>query len=199
LSAAGKVSIEGQNRLYQATMDDDIRDKLSAGHLREAFELLLARYQRKVFRLAYSILGDEAAAEETAQDIFLQIWKVLPGYRGEASLSTWIYVITRNRCLTQRKKIRAAHTASMEEPGIRAQAEARIAFHPERSNGPDIAALIAELPLPYRQALILFYMEEKSYEEVSAMLDLPVGTVKTYLHRARKQMALSFLTQKVRI
>lgn len=172
-------------------MDDDIREQLSAGYLHEAFELLLARYQQKVFRLAYSILGDESSAEEIAQDIFLRIWKALPAYRGESSLSTWIYAIARNRCLTRRKKIRAGRSASMEEPGVRAEAEAKLAAYQERANTPDVTALIAQLPVPYRQALILFYLEEKSYEEVSTMLGLPIGTVKTYLHRARKQMAQS--------
>jgi RNA polymerase sigma-70 factor (ECF subfamily) len=178
-------------------MDDDIRSQLSAGCFREAFELLLTRYQQKVFRLAYSILGDASLAEEMAQDIFLQIWTALPGYRGDASLSTWIYVITRNRCLTRRKRVRAGRTASMEEPAVRAAAEAKVTVPDERANTPDIVGFMARLPMLYRQALILFYFEEKSYEEVSRILALPLGTVKTYLYRARKQMAQWLLAEQV--
>jgi RNA polymerase sigma-70 factor (ECF subfamily) len=174
-------------------MDEDIRGQLDAGCFRDAFELLLARYRHKVFRLACSILGDETPAEEMAQDTFLQIWKALPTYRGEAALSTWIYAIARNRCLTHRKRSHARRAASMEEPAVLAAMEAKLAAHPERRGALDPAVLLAQLPPPYRQALQLFYLEEKSYEEVSAMLGLPIGTVKTYLHRARKQLAESRL------
>jgi RNA polymerase sigma-70 factor, ECF subfamily len=174
--------------------DQDIQEHLGAGRYREAFELLLERYRHKVFRLSWSMLADDAAAEEMAQDVFLRIWRVLPDYRGEASLSTWIYAITRNCCLTQRKKSRARSTTSIEDPGILRAAESKLAAHGKRSHEPDVAALMAQLPLPYRQALTLFYLEEKSYEDVAASLGLPVGTVKTRLHRARKQLAELFAT-----
>jgi len=171
-------------------VDEDTRTYLDARRYREAFELLLDRYQQKVFRLAYSMLGDEASAEEVAQDTFLRIWKALPSYRGDASLSTWIYAITRNCCLTRRKKLGERQTVSIEEPGVRASVDSRLAAKPERRQSqPDSALLLAQLSPPYREALRLFYLEEKSYEEVAAMLGLPLGTVKTYLHRARKQLA----------
>jgi RNA polymerase sigma-70 factor (ECF subfamily) len=171
--------------------DRDIHEHLGTGRYREAFELLLERYQHKVFRLSWSMLGDQTAAEEMAQDVFLQIWRVLAGYRGEASLSTWIYAITRNRCLTQRKKLRERSAASLEEPGVLRAAEFRLSARERPSNERDVASLMAQLPPQYREALTLFYLEEKSYGEVAALLGLPVGTVKTYLHRARKQLAES--------
>ena len=180
-------------------MDEDIRTHLDASRYREAFELLLDRYQHKAFRLAYSILGDGASAEEMAQDAFLRIWKALPAYRGDASLSTWIYAITRNRCLTGRKEMRERQAVSMEEPGVREAVDSRPASRPEgRQRLPDSAMLLAQLSPPYREALRLFYLEEKSYEEVASMLGLPIGTVKTYLHRARKQLAEA-RTQAVKV
>jgi RNA polymerase sigma-70 factor (ECF subfamily) len=136
------------------------------------------------------MLGDEASAEELAQDVFLRIWKALPFYRGDASLSTWIYAITRNRCLTGRKRLRERRAVSIEEPGVKAAVDSLLASKPEgRPRLPDSAMLLAQLSPPYREVLRLFYLEEKSYDEVSAMLGLPLGTVKTYLHRARKQLA----------
>ena len=173
--------------------DGDIRDHLGAGRQSEAFELLLVRYQRKVFHLAWSMLGDETSAEEAAQDVFLRIWKALAGYRGEASLSTWIFAITRNQCLTRRKEIRA-NTASIEEPAVMAEVEARrrTGHSNAPANEPDVARMLAQLAPQYRQALTLFYLEEKSYEEVAGMLDVPIGTVRTYLHRGRKLLAESF-------
>ncbi len=170
-------------------MDEDVIERLHAGDSREAFELLLERYQNRVFRLAYSMLGEQAAAEETAQDVFIRIWKALPSYRGEASLSTWIYVITRNRCLTCRKKMHQQHTVSMEQTGL----DSLPATRHRPPSGPDCTELLGQLPLPYRQAVTLFYLEEKSYEEAAAMMGIPLGTVKTYLHRARKQLAAALV------
>jgi RNA polymerase sigma-70 factor (ECF subfamily) len=138
------------------------------------------------------MLGDAASAEEITQETFLRIWKALPSYRGDASLSTWIYAITRNRCLTGRKELHDRQAVSIEEPGVKAAVDSWLASKPEgRQRLPDSATLLAQLSPPYREALRLFYLEEKSYEEVAAMLGLPLGTVKTYLHRARKQLAES--------
>jgi RNA polymerase sigma-70 factor (ECF subfamily) len=145
------------------------------------------------------MLGDEASAEELAQDVFLRIWKALPSYRGDASLSTWIYAITRNFSLTGRKRLRERQDLSIEEPSVKAVVDSLLASKPERRQGlPDSAMLLAQLSPPYREALRLFYLEEKSYDEVSAMLGLPIGTVKTYLHRAQKQLAGS-LTRAAKV
>jgi len=153
-----------------------------------SFDELLGAYQDKVFRLCCAMLGNRALAEETAQDVFVRIWKALPGYRGEASLSTWIYSIARNTCLTaiKSKAIRAAE--SLEIPGVRRAAERSHSNPPQPDHTPDLMRLIADLPDHYRQVVLLFYMQDKSYDEVALMLDLPLGTVKTYLHRARLQL-----------
>ena len=81
-------------------MEQEIRACLDQKRYQEAFDLLLPEYQNKVFRLAYAMLGDAALAEDTAQEVFVRIWKALAGYRGQSLLSTWIYAITRNTCLT---------------------------------------------------------------------------------------------------
>jgi RNA polymerase sigma-70 factor (ECF subfamily) len=161
--------------------DGNIAALLAGGHRTEAFEALLAAYQDKVFRLCYSMLGDRAQAEDAAQESFLRIWKALDRYRGDAALGTWIFAITRNVSLTAITK-RAAHPSAPIEEAERVTPQA-----PDRER--DVAPLVAQLPENYRQVIMLFYLEDKSYEEVARMLDLPVGTVKTYLHRARKQLA----------
>jgi RNA polymerase sigma-70 factor (ECF subfamily) len=154
-----------------------------------SFDEILAAYQDKVFRLCCGLLGNRELAEETAQDVFVRVWKALPGYRGEASLSTWIYAIARNCCLTATKKRAERTTESLEIPGVRREAERTLSAVPHPDRQPDLMRLVAGLPEHYRQVALLFYMEDKSYDEVSAMLNLPLGTVKTYLHRARLQLA----------
>lgn len=159
--------------------EDNITALLAAGRRTEAFEALLAAYQDKVFRLSYSMLGDRAQAEDAAQESFLRIWKSLDRYRGESALGTWIFSIARNVCLTSISK--RARSAPMDDAG-RPKPDP-----PDRQ--PDIVRLVGRLPENYRQVVMLFYMEDRSYEEVARLLDLPVGTVKTHLHRARQQLA----------
>ena len=121
--------------------DPEIAALLASERHAEAFETLAGAYQHKVFRLAYSMLGDHASAEDAARA-----------------------------------------TAPLEEAGT------RIADSPPQPSG-DVLRLVSQLPEKQRQVVMLYYMEDRSYEEVARLLDLPMGTVKTHLHRARKQLA----------
>jgi RNA polymerase sigma-70 factor (ECF subfamily) len=80
------------------------------------FEQLLKAYEGKVLRLCFAMLGNRALAEETAQEVFLRIWRALGAFRGEASLSTWVYAITRNACLTAVERMKTAATESLADP-----------------------------------------------------------------------------------
>ncbi len=147
------------------------------------FRLVMEQYQNKVFRLCRAMLPDEGLAEDTAQEVFVRVWKALPRYRGESSLSTWIYTITRSACRTRIKREAARRTVPLAEAEIGHQAG------DVHAGQPDLERLLAGLPERHRQVIVMFYFEEKSYEEVAAMLDLPLGTVKTYLHRARRELS----------
>ncbi len=172
-------------------MEDDIQQRLNAEQYGPAFELLLERFKDKVFRLAFSMMHNETQAEDVAQDVFVKIWKALPGYHGGASLSTWIYTITRNTCLTELKKRVTRPTVSLHEPEIEAAADRIPSLQsagPEPGAEMDVATLLAELPEKYRQVITLFYLEQKAYDEIARMLGLPLGTVKTLLFRAKREM-----------
>ena len=162
-------------------------------HGGQAFERLLDEYRDKVFRLACSLLGDEAAAEDATQDIFLKIWKALPGFRGDSSLSTWIYAVARNTCLTRRRAEKLRRTFGLDDVP-----PSKLPVALPASSDAGLRAQIDRLPLKYRSVLVLFYLEDRSYEQVSAALGLPMGTVKTYLHRAKKELALLLSGQAVR-
>jgi RNA polymerase sigma-70 factor (ECF subfamily) len=165
--------------------------------MEEEFERIVREYQDRIFRLAFSMLGDRAAAEEAAQDALVRVWKGLAGFRAESSLSTWIYSITRNACLTALGRGRP-RTASLDDAAPRREVERRAAEGWFTPASPDAAALLDRLPAKYRQVVTLFYMQEKSYDEVAGMLGLPVGTVKTYLFRARKSLAEELVRERVR-
>ena len=156
---------------------------LVSGH--PEFERLLGEYREKVFRLACSLLSDEAAAEDATQEIFLKIWRALPDFRGESSVSTWIYAIARNTCLTRRRFAAEHRTFSLDE----AKASEIPAPNPPPADS-DLRAAIARLPEKYRRVLVLFYLEDRSYQQVALALGVPMGTVKTFLHRAKKELAV---------
>ena len=170
--------------------DQQIRRWLDEGRPRDAFELLVHSYQHKVFRLAFAIVGDAGLAEDAAQEAFLRVWKALPNFRGDSALSTWIYAIARNCALSLIESRRARAADSIEEPAVLRAMDNRLSgsVAPARA-GFDVTALVAGLRPQYQQVLRLYYLEERSYLEVASMLDLPLGTVKTALHRAKLELA----------
>ena len=171
-------------------MDAEIIDALRDGRHAVAFETLVSAYKRRVFGLAYSILGERTAAEDIAQDVFVKLWTALDTFDGRAQLSTWVYAITRNAAISALRR-RRLHGSLSDEPVF---AEAEAASASEDSIEPDAARLwraVATLPAAQRQAVILYYQDERPVDEVARMLGLPVNTVKTHLHRARAQLAIS--------
>lgn len=168
--------------------DADIHAQLQVKQYREAFAKLLPRYRDKVFRLTFSMLHNRAMAEDTTQDIFLRVWRALPGYAAQASLSTWIYAISKNACLSELRKRRPVVSLDGDENEYDTEIAALGTTDADDSATVSVSQLLDQLPERYRQAVILFYMEDKSYEQTAASLGLPLGTVKALLHRARKRL-----------
>ena len=152
------------------------------------FERLLKEYEGKVLRLCFAMLENRASAEDTAQEVFLRIWRALGAFRGEASLSTWVYAITRNACLTAIERMKTAAAESLADPDIMRKAETKEFERAPRESRADVQGWLAELPESQRQALTLFYLEERSYKEVAAALGVPMGTVKTWICRGRRAL-----------
>jgi RNA polymerase sigma-70 factor, ECF subfamily len=171
-----------------AQRDADVVALLERREHDRAFELLLERYQGKIYRLCCTLLRDPTLAEDVAQEALLRVWKALERYDRRASLSTWIYTIARNRCLTALQQRR--ELASLSEPEIEAQANAEAAqSEPPTDHLALLRELVGTLPERYRRAVTLFYYEERSVAEVAEMLATPEGTVKTLLFRARALLA----------
>ena len=163
---------------------------LAAGRHAQAFDLIVPEYKDRVFRLAWTMLRDRAAAEDATQETLVRVWKALPGFDGRAQLGTWIYAITRNTCLMELRKRRP--TVSFDDPDSHeAQAAAAtIATGPARDPELDnLLRLVETLPANQQEAVMLFYLEDKSYETVAEVLGMPLGTVKNLLFRARKKLA----------
>lgn len=167
--------------------DRDIVELLGKGDRNRAFEELLRRYEGKVFRLCCALLRDRAQAEDAAQESLVRVWKAFERYDGRASLSSWIYSITRNRCLTALEK-RRSHD-SLEDLDEEAESGPSATGDADDGRAEQLLGLVELLPERLRRPLVLYYYEERSVSEVALMLGCPEGTVKTMLFRARAALA----------
>jgi RNA polymerase sigma-70 factor (ECF subfamily) len=177
--------------------DADLIALLKAGDRHAVLEGLMQRYRQKVLHLAVSILRDPALAEDMSQTVFVKAWQALPKFDGRASLSTWLYTITRNTCLTaverERRIVPLEDFGDVADddgdPMLFGTAQAGVESAGQAAAEYDVAKLLAQLPDPYRRVVVLFYLEDRSCEEVGELLSMPTGTVKALLHRGRKRLA----------
>jgi RNA polymerase sigma-70 factor, ECF subfamily len=173
-----------------AQRDADIVCMLQSGQTYQAFETLVQRYETKVFHLCLVMLHDTHLAQDMAQDSLLRALRSLAGYKPNVgALSTWIYAITRNRCLTElgrRKQSTALHEEITDWEDI--EQLPALAPHCDGAALDLLRSMIDALPTAYQTCLKLYYFEEHSVDEVADMLALPQGTVKTHLHRARQAL-----------
>ncbi|MBL8213908.1 MAG: sigma-70 family RNA polymerase sigma factor [Bryobacterales bacterium] len=167
---------------FMARTDSEIQQLLRAGRVEEAFEAIVYAYQHRIYRLALAMTGDPGLAEDAAQETLLRLWRHMGSFRGESQLGTWIYTVCRNRCLTLMER----RANRREDPADVLAARPAPAAPSDYS---DLLAALQALDAPQREAVTLFYLEEQSYEDVSRHMGVPLGTVKTWLHRARKALA----------
>lgn len=169
--------------------DRDILGLLAEGRHEPAFALVLERYERKVFRLCVALLRDPEQAADAAQESLVRIWQALGRFDARAALSTWIYTITRNRCLSAIERRRDHESLSDEVVASEAEAHAADRDGPEPDDrGALLRDYVATLPERYRRPLVLYYFEDRAVDEVAALLGVAENTVKTWLHRARAML-----------
>ena len=174
--------------------DEAIIQLVRAGRGREAFDQLVPAYRRRVFGLAYSILRERTAAEDLAQEVFVKLWQALPRYDGRAKLSTWVYAITRNAAVSALRSRR--RSVSLSDEGVLAEVEAIAAAPGAEPGDAGLRRQVEALPEKQRQAVTLYYLDERSVDEVAEMMGIPVNTVKTHLHRARASLAAALGTEE---
>jgi RNA polymerase sigma-70 factor (ECF subfamily) len=168
-----------------------------------AFRLIMQRNNRRLFRVARSILGDDAEAEDVVQDTYLRAFTHLDGFRGEAQLSTWLTRIAVNEALGRLRQRRPTVDLKTIDT-MNEQGEARVIVLPSARQGhdPEAAAARAEvrrlleqavdrLPEPFRIVFVLRDIEELSVDETASHLGIRPETVKTRLHRARRLLRRS--------
>lgn len=161
----------------------------------DAYAALVDRHRDLVYTVALRIAGNETDAEDIAQEAFVRAYKALGAFRGDSKFSSWLYRITVNRALGHiKRRMRApfveADADDLRETGRAAAptGESPLEALLDEEFRLRVRQAIAELPPRYRAVVTLYHLEERSYKEAAAILGLPIGTVKTHLHRARAML-----------
>jgi RNA polymerase sigma-70 factor (ECF subfamily) len=183
---------------YNSPEVSDLIVRCQAGD-RQAFDALVARYQRYVFNLAYQHLGEVDELDDVAQEIFLRVYKFIRKYRGNASLESWIYKIVLNYCRTHARR-RTVFSRLFVQSGPAQHDDDRsfeildnvadtthdpAAQIEQKLVAQEIISAVRSLPQIYRDILIMREVNELSYEEIAEILDISIGTVKSRISRAR--------------
>jgi RNA polymerase sigma-70 factor (ECF subfamily) len=166
---------------------------LALAGAQDAYRELLRRYERPVFNLVLQIVGGRADAEDLTQEVFVKAFRALRQFDPARRFSSWLFKIAHNHALDHLRKSRApAVSIDTDE-----HAETLVADGPSPADLTERARLadalrgaIGRLRVEYREAVVLRYQEDLSHEDIADVMGVPVGTVKTYLHRARKDLAL---------
>jgi RNA polymerase sigma-70 factor (ECF subfamily) len=179
--------------------DDDALVRLAVRGRTEAFEALVQRHQDRLYGLLHRMVGDRERALDLAQETFLKAWRGLAGFQGQSAFYTWLYRIARNVVISAGR-----YDAARPHIGISLDApdddgEVSRITAGAADDGPSERALAAErrelvlraigsLPGEFREIIILRDMQDHAYEEIAEQLEIPVGTVRSRLHRARSEL-----------
>jgi len=168
--------------------DEEIIQRVQKGETRH-FEQLVRRHKDAVYGMAARFVGRGPDAEDVAQEVFLKTFRSLAGFKGEAKFSTWLYRITFNLCTDWLRRNRrpgrraAALDEAREVADTRVDLEAGLLDEEEKRR---VGSAIDALDEHYRSVVVLLYYQKLAYEEIAAVLGVPVKTVETRLYRARK-------------
>lgn len=169
----------------------------------EAYRELIRRYERPVFSLVFRMVRNRELAEDLAQETFIKVLNAIQSYRPEFKFSSWVFKIANNAAIDHLRK-RELDTLSLEGSPhadtpelieatalqIGERGENQLDEVANRELGGTIEEAIAKLRPEYRSCILLRHVEGRSYEEIAEMLNLPLGTVKTYIHRARNELRI---------
>jgi RNA polymerase sigma-70 factor (ECF subfamily) len=188
-------------RLDLASLTDQEIVALAVEGREAAYRELIRRYERPVFSLILRMVRDRQLAEDLSQETFIKALNAIATYRPEFKFSSWIFKIANNAAIDQLRR-RSVQTLSLDgAPNattpdeieatvlqVGDRSESALAALEARELGSSIERAIGQLRPEYRSCILLRHVEGLAYEEIAQLLDLPLGTVKTYIHRARHEL-----------
>jgi len=176
--------------------DENIVERALTGDA-EAFSEIVRRWERRIFALAFGILGREEDARDATQETFLAAFRSLRGFRGEAKVSSWLHRIAVNQCITRQRRAKVRNEAALEDEQERdaSKFSAPVSFSPARTVESRqiteaVRCAVNSLPIDLRQIVVMKEFEELTFREIADILDLPLSTVKSRLYTAMKQLQM---------
>ncbi len=184
--------------MSEREIDQQLVERAQSGD-KHAFEILVAKYQRKMARLLSRFIRDQAEIEDVAQEAFIKAYRALPLFRGDSAFYTWLYRIAintaKNYLVAQGRRAPTSTEFDAEEAeGFEDATQLRDINTPEsllqsKQTGATINAAMAALPEELRSAILLREIEGLSYEEIAEAMSCPIGTVRSRIFRAREAVA----------
>ncbi|HET6712207.1 MAG TPA: sigma-70 family RNA polymerase sigma factor [Actinomycetota bacterium] len=176
--------------MTEVERDEELVRRFRAGET-DAFTDLVRRHEHRVYSLCLRVLGDADAAADVAQDTFLSVLRKLDGFRGDAAFTTWLHRVAVNACYDELRRKRrrpmlhvAADDDLQHEPG-----PPTVDHADEVAGARDAASALASIPEEFRVALVLADVQDMAYDQIAQVLDVPIGTVKSRVHRGRLALA----------
>lgn len=178
------------------TSDEQIVERALTGDA-DAFGEIVHRWERRIFALAFGMLGREEDARDATQETFLAAFRNLRGFRGDAKVSSWLHRIAVNQCITRQRRSKVRKEDALEDEAERHASrfatpqELSPAWVAEGRESCDaVRRAINSLPLELRQVVVMKEFEELTFREISDALDVPLSTVKSRLYTALRQLQM---------
>jgi len=178
------------------TSDENIVERALTGDA-DAFGELVRRWERRIFALAYGMLGREEDARDATQETFIAAFRNLRGFRGEAKVSSWLHRIAVNQCITRQRRAKVRGETALEDEVEKNAGSfaAPTTYSPagvveSRQVTQAVRRAVNSLPVELRQVIVMKEFEELTFKEIADALDLPLSTVKSRLYTALKQLQM---------
>jgi len=183
--------------MWTAASDERVAESAVAGD-REAFGELVRRWENRIYRLAYGMLGSAEDARDATQETFFAAYRNLANFRGDARVSSWLHRIAVNQCISRQRRANVRPENPLSETneartedglwvaGTHRTSPAHAAEHNEREQA--VRRAVATLPHELRQVVLLKEFEEMTFQQIADTLDLPLSTIKSRLYTALKQL-----------
>jgi RNA polymerase sigma-70 factor (ECF subfamily) len=178
------------------TTDEQLVERALAGD-GDAFGEVVRRWERKIYALAYGILGSVEDARDASQETFIAAYRNLQGFRGEAKVSSWLHRIAVNQCISRQRRARVrAETALEDETEAgeallkSATAESPAGATESKQRAEAVRRAVASLPQELREVVLMKEFEELTFQEIADALQIPLSTVKSRLYTALRQLRL---------
>jgi RNA polymerase sigma-70 factor (ECF subfamily) len=176
-------------------MEDEIIVERALTGDAEAFGEIVHRWERRIFALAYGILGREEDARDATQETFLAAFRNLRGFRGEAKVSSWLHRIAVNQCISRQRRAKVRSESALEDENETTSFATPVSHSPVhlvegQQQTAAVRRAINSLPIELRQVVVMKEFEELTFREIADALDLPLSTVKSRLYTALKQLQM---------